>query len=240
MKIFISLFLFILGFSNSSLAQKLSAKELLSLSLEYHDPQGKLLQSDLTFDFIETRPNGQDRSTTVKCNIKKESFVILQSRDSFFIDSKYDKGEISFRVNGRDEISVDIKEKLKLNNDRLLMLRNYYQYLWLLPLKLEDPGTIVHEPAFLKDFFGTESWEIKVTYDPGVGNDIWYFYFHPKTYALVGYRFYHDEAANDGEYILLLGEQESNGVKIPKSRKWYTHKDDKFLGADILEGFWVE
>jgi len=74
-----------------------------------------------------------------------------------------------------------------------------------------------------------------VTYDPEVGDDIWYFYFHPETYALVGYRFYHNESANDGEYILFSGELESYGIRIPQTRKWYTHKEDKYLGADTLE-----
>jgi len=76
--------------------------------------------------------------------------------------------------------------------------------------------------------------EIKVTYDPSVGKDIWYFYFDPTTYALRGYRFYHDEAKNDGEYILIDGEVTINGVKFPKNRAWYTHKEGKYLGNDDL------
>lgn len=240
MKLFASIFFIILGSSSLCFAQNLSAKEVILKSIKYHDPQGKLLQSDLTFDFIETRPNTKDRSITVICNVKKESFTLLQSRDSFFIDSNYEKGKVRFKVNGVDEILPEVKEKYRLNSERFVMMRNYYQYLWLLPLKLKDPGAIIDEQASLEDFFGTESLQIKVTYDPEVGKDIWYFYFQPQTFALVGYRFYHDENANDGEYILLEGEQESSGVRIPKTRKWYTHKEDKFLGSDILNGFWVE
>ena len=240
MKYTLSLVISILMSFNFIHAQEISAKDLLVKSKEYHDPNAKLLTSDLTFDFIETRPGGKDRSTTVKANIVKETFRLLQSRDSFLIDSYYDKGAVSFKVNGDEEIKTAIKEKFRLNNDRFVMMRNYYQYLWLLPIKLDDPGTIIHEEVVLTDFFGTESLQIKVTYKPEVGKDIWYFYFDPNSYAMVGYRFYKNEAANDGEYILLVGEQESNGVRIPKTRKWYMHKDDKYLGADILDGFWVE
>jgi len=67
-----------------------------------------------------------------------------------------------------------------------------------------------------------------------VGKDIWYFYFDKKTVALIGYRFYHDESKNDGEYITLDGEEIIQGIRIPKNRKWYYNKDDKFLGADFL------
>ena len=73
-----------------------------------------------------------------------------------------------------------------------------------------------------------------MTYDPTVGEDIWYFYFHPTTYALIGYRFYHEEAKNDGEYITLEGEEVVQDIKIPKNRHWYYNKNDQFLGADFL------
>ena len=227
-------------FSSFCKAQQINSKQLLSKSFKYHDPLGKLLQSEIIFDFIETRPNASDRSTTVKCNIKNETFTIIANRDSLLVSSIYNKGQMSFSVNGSDEYSEDVKKKFGLFNERFILMRNYYQFLWLLPIKLEDPGTIVHDEVILKDFFGTEALQLKVTYDPDVGDDIWYFYFDPTSYAMIGYRFYHDEAANDGEYILLEGEQESNGVRIPKTRKWYTHKENKFLGADILDGFWVE
>ncbi len=240
MKYTLSLILSLLMSFTFAHAQVINAKVLLANSKAYHDPSGKLLSSNLTFDFIETRPGGKDRSTTVSANIKEETFRLLQSRDSFLIDSNYDKGNITFKVNGTEEIEDSIKEKFRLNNDRFVMMRNYYQYLWLLPIKLDDPGTIIHEEVVLTDFFGTESLQLKVTYEPEVGKDIWYFYFDPTSYAMVGYRFYKNEAANDGEYILLVGEKESNGVRIPKTRKWYMHKDDKYLGADILDGFWVE
>ncbi|MEM1322964.1 MAG: hypothetical protein AAGG75_22050 [Bacteroidota bacterium] len=60
-------------------------------------------------------------------------------------------------------------------------------------------------------------------------------YIHPSTYALLGYRFYHDESKNDGEYITLEGKVLLNGIRFPQTRKWYKNADDKFLGADILQ-----
>ena len=75
---------------------------------------------------------------------------------------------------------------------------------------------------------------LRVTYDPEVGVDTWYLYFDPDTSALVGYRFYHDESANDGEYIVLEGEVSSGTLRLPKARTWYTHGDDRLLGTDTL------
>ena len=101
-------------------------------------------------------------------------------------------------------------------------------------MKLKDPGTIIDPKVTAIDFDGQKSLALRVTYEEAVGKDIWYFYFHPETYALIGYRFYHDESKNDGEYITLEGEESLSSLRLPKIRKWYTHKENKFLGADIL------
>ena len=69
--------------------------------------------------------------------------------------------------------------------------------------------------------------------------DVWFFYFDPGTYAMEIYQFYKGEpdgAGKDtGEYILLSGMEEVEGIKMPKTRAWYYNKDDKYLGTDILE-----
>jgi len=140
--------------------------------------------------------------------------------------------QLSATLNGSSEISEEDTKAFRIDEKRAIFMRNYYHYLWAMPMKLTDPGTIIDPAVKTVDFFGKESLQIKVTYTPEVGHDIWYFYFHPETKALQGYRFYHDEAANDGEYILLDGELEAHGVKIPQSRTWMTHKDDKLLGVD--------
>ena len=114
-------------------------------------------------------------------------------------------------------------------------MKDYYRYLWFLPSTLLDPGTLVDDEVQLVDFFGKKALSVKVTYEENVGQDIWYFYFHPEYYNLIGYRFYHDEAVNDGEYILLDEMTENQQLRLPRHRQWYTHKDEKFLGADILD-----
>jgi hypothetical protein len=101
-------------------------------------------------------------------------------------------------------------------------------------MKLKDPGTIIEEKVESTTFQGTPCYAMKVRYSPEVGQDIWYFYVDKETYALIGYRFYHEESKNDGEYITLEGEETVCQMKLPKTRKWYVNKDDKFLGADIL------
>jgi len=104
-------------------------------------------------------------------------------------------------------------------------------------MKLRDPGTIIAPTVWTETINGSEYLKIKVTYDPEVGGDIWYFYFDPDTYALSAYRFYHDESANDGEYILLEGEEIHSGIRFPAKRSWYINADHRFLGYDQLLGY---
>jgi hypothetical protein len=224
-----------ISFISTNQAQSLTASEIVANSIEYHDPQGKLLKKEVSFFFTETRPNGSDRKSEVRFNLKKEKFQITQIKDDHKIESTYDCGKISFLLDGKKDISAEDKEKYSLDEQRVEMLKSYYQYLWLMPLKLIDEGSNFNPLVKKVDFFGKESLEIRVTYDPSVGSDVWYFYFNPTSYALQGYRFYHDEEKNDGEYIILDEEARYNGVRIPKIRKWFTHKEDKFLGADILD-----
>jgi hypothetical protein len=113
-------------------------------------------------------------------------------------------------------------------------MKNYYTYLYGLPMKLKDPGTLIDPKVERRSFKGKEYLVLKVKYEEGVGKDIWYFYFDPKSYALKVYQFYHDETKNDGEYILLSGIESAIGIKMPKTRAWYLNKDNKYLGTDVL------
>ncbi len=219
----------------SVIGQSISSHELIKKSINYHDPEGRLFKKEVSMDFTETRPNGADRKSSVGFDMCKETFELVSKRDEVSIVSKIEKGVVSFSVDGNDDITTEMTEKYKLNPKRTLMMKNYYQYLWLMPMKLNDPGTMIDPEVEVVDFFGKESLAIRVTYSEDVGKDIWYFYFHPETYAMQGYRFYHDEVKNDGEYILLEEETVYNNVRLPKRRTWYTHKEDKLLGTDILD-----
>ncbi len=219
----------------SIFSQKSEAESLLEKSIQYHDPTGKWETSTFHFPLYESRPDGGYRLTDIKLDNQMGVFEVAQIRGKDRVQRYLSADSCGVRYNHSAAISDDIKKRLRLNceggND---FYRNYYAYLYGLPMKLKDPGTIISPEVKKKDFFGKTLLEIKVTYEPGVGEDIWYFYFDPKTYALSGYRFYHDEAKNDGEYILLEGEITINGVKFPEKRGWYTHKEGKYLGNDDL------
>lgn len=217
------------------LAQIPSAKELLTKSIAHHDPNNTWEQERHHFNLIETRPGGSDRKTNLIVDLPSSFFESHRSVDGHSIKNIVKNNEVQITFDGSDNLDSTIVEKYRLTASRALSMRNYYIYLWGLPMKLRDPGTIINEDIQDEKFNGQEAWKMKVTYDPEVGNDIWYFYFDKESYALIGYRFYHDESANDGEYITLAGEAKVGALLLPAERAWYMHKDDKYLGTDKID-----
>ena len=215
-------------------AQEISGNELLEKAIAFHDPEdnwstfkGKML--------IEMEnPKSSMRSTLVELKLPTNYFKTTVTKDNYVIESELYNDECTLKLNGSTSIFPKIKDSLNISCDRAKMMKNYYTYLYGLPMKLKDPGTIIDNKVIKKTFKEKEYLVLKATYDEEVGNDTWYFYFDPKTYAMEVYQFFHDESKNDGEYILLSGLITVNGIKIPKVRKWYYNKDDVFLATDDL------
>jgi hypothetical protein len=143
-------------------------------------------------------------------------------------------GEGSISVNGSTDVSEAEKERLNLSGPELY--QDYGEYIYLMPMKLKDPGTIVAAEPETVEFDGRRVLGVTVTYDPDVGEHAWDFYFDPDTYALVGCRFHIEDPRSDGEYITFEGEiaDESSGLRLPKVRAWYYNEDGTHLGTDDI------
>jgi len=215
-------------------AQELTGPQLLQKTIAYHDPNGlwEVFQGKL---FITMSiPDGKERLSEVEINLPGEYFKLTSTKDDVIIEQVLNKEECILKLNGSTTISEEDKKSHKLTCERANLMKNYYTYLYGLPMKLKDQGTLIDPKVYQKTFKGKMYKVLKVTYKESVGNDTWYFYFDPETYAMEVYQFYHDEEKNDGEYIILNGLQEINGIKMPKIRAWYYNKDDSYLGTDTL------
>ena len=155
-------------------------------------------------------------------------------RDTISTEYTLDKGKCGIKFGGKSDFDEATAKAHRLSCERANMYKNYYTYLYGLPMKLRDEGTIIHDTVEMKTFMGKRYLVLKVTYEDPVGGDTWYFYFNPENYAMEVYQFFHDEAKNDGEYIILTEEETVNDIKMPKNRAWYYNSDDKYLGTDIL------
>ena len=178
-----------------------------------------------------TRPN---RNSAIHIDLPNEFFMVNAQQGKTLTRYTIHKGECGIQFNGRVPTEAEKKEH-KLSCDRANLYKNYYTYLYGLPMKLKDEGTNIDPKVIRKTFKGKEYLVLTVTYDQEVGKDTWFFYFDPTTYAMEVYQFLKNSKPNSGEYILLTDIATVNGIKMPKNRAWYYNKDDKYLGTDILK-----
>ena len=217
----------------NSYAQQLTGKELLDKAIQYHDPNGNWKVFKGTLNVTMTIPNKPKRDSEIKIDLPNDFFYVKATRGENTTEYTIDKKECKIAFNGNQNPSETILKEHKLSCDRANLYKNYYSYLYGLPMKLKDKGTNIHDTVEKKQFKGKEYLVLKVTYDESVGKDTWYFYFNPKTYAMEIYQFF--KATKDsGEYILLSEEEIISGIKMPKVRAWYYNKDDGYLGTDTL------
>jgi len=216
-----------------SIAQE-TGEELIAAAIKYHDPEGNWEKTKAIFNFLDTRPGKEARPATLYLNNTSGTLCVMREQDGAKVTRHTENGVCTYDIDGNFTPSAEEIEQFSLNEKRSLMLRNYYLYLWGLPMKLTDSGTRIDSEIYKKEFNGNQTNAARVTYDAEVGSDIWYFYFEPETNEMIGYQFFHDEEKGDGEYILLSEIVELNGMKIPKNRAWYTNPDSTLLGTDHL------
>ena len=216
-------------------AQTLSSTELLERSINFHDPHKNWSSFKGMLQITMQTPEKSDRISEIVINLPEEYFKLIEKRDDYIMQHIMDKEECFLTLNDRSDFSDEDAKKHRLTCERTETMKNYYTYLYGLPMKLRDPGTIIHPGVSSKTFKGKKYLVLKASYEKEVGGDVWYFYFDPKTYAMEIYQFYHDEAKNDGEYILLEGLYEVSGIKMPSIRTWYYNKNDAYLGTDTLD-----
>ncbi len=226
---------FWIALSSVMLAQTPSPNSILTRSIAFHDPQDQWETSSNEFILRESRPGSPDRSTILQIDLYHEIFNLDQNRDGNRIQYFISGDTVDILFNGSADYTAEQEKQFHLTEERALILKDYYSYLYGLPMKLRDPGTILDPKVEKVLFQDNETWRIRVTYEEEVGGDIWYFYFDPESFALVGYQFFHDEAARDGEYIVLEDLKIINGLSIPQSRSWHTNSDSTFLGKDVIE-----
>lgn len=210
----------------------LPAQEILARSIAWHDPGHKWETGSLSLSLYESRPGNGYRLSDILIDNEHGVFEMTRRQEKELIYRRSSPEGCEVMVNGAEKFFPQAEDIQSLRCKDNARYSNYYSYLWGLPMKLKDPGAIVAPTAYVRDFYGRQLYEVHVTYAEGVGSDSWYFYFDPVNFALSGYRFYHNESAGDGEYILLEGETEVDGFRIPSKRHWYTHQGRAYLGTD--------
>jgi len=218
-----------------------SAEELVERSVAYHDPDGvwnargvEIIAEVRLAERLAAERGYATRTDRIRIHEASGEFHYRAEKAGDVIEVVSDHGTFQAKLNGSPEIAEADRQAHGLSQDRLVRWRDYFAYMFGMPMKLRDPGTHLGAEVRSAEFAGRQALALRVTYTPEVGTDVWYFYFDPGTYALVGCRFFHDESANDGEYIVFEGEEAGGRLKLPKLRRWYMNLDDEFIASDEI------
>ena len=188
-----SIFLLFVIFSTSQFfGQDITGSQLLEKAIEYHDPNGNWSTFSGTFNITMKTPTKSDRHSMIRVDLPNEYFNLFATQDKTSYGYILDKEKCQIYYN-RNIATEEEKTANKLSCERAKMYQNYYTYLYGLPMKLKDAGTIIHEKVALQKFKEKNYLVLKVSYEKEVGEDTWYFYFDPSTYAMEVYQFYHEE-----------------------------------------------
>ncbi|MEL6671339.1 MAG: DUF6503 family protein [Bacteroidota bacterium] len=220
--------------SQAGFGQTPSASELLDRSIQYHDPSGNWGKVPVSFQFTTAFPGRDDRYLKVSIDVYQEKFEVAPAGEKPQGPvRRMVKDSCSVDWDGKTSFSAEETKKYRLSCQAIQRTRDYYTYLYGLPMKLKDPGTNLRE-AVRQEFVGeVKCWVLTVDYDPEVGTDTWEFFFHPETYQMMAYRFYRGEEPK-GEHILMKGEVEVGGMKLPKDRVWLYWPSYKYLATDFM------
>lgn len=195
-------------------AEPITGRDFILKSIEYHDPKSTWPTLKATFLIQDSLPAGRDSRFYEFSLDNKQSKMVYKIKDLHYIV-------------WNDSVQVFEGE---IEKERALRMRNYYSYLWGLPMKLMDSGTDIEDSVKTEILDGVSYHVVRVPYE----KDIWYFYLEPDTYRMAAYKFYQDEPNQKGEVIYLKGEAEFQGMKIPANRSWYRTEIPEFLGTDQL------
>jgi uncharacterized protein DUF6503 len=213
------------------------ASDLLTRSIAYHDPEGKWQQGAFRITDISSRPDGTiGRRTILRIDNARGRFDMETRLDGRVVTATINGDSVeTVRLDGRSQFSQEEVQRYQLTPAEVLTKRNFFLYLLGLPMKLRDPGTRLDPVAKETNFQGVAVYELRVTYEEGVGKDTWYFYLDSTTCALVGHRFYHNETAGDGEYAVLSEEITGQGLRLPRVRKWHRNQDGEWFITHTIE-----
>lgn len=223
---------------NAVKAQKitdLNAKDVLKKCISFHDPKGNWSNLHQKLYFHAKEPDNDNIREEVLLDNRTTYFCHISRADGKVIEKEIADTTVIARINGDTAISAEDRKKYRLMPRQIRSARNSYVYLYGLPMKLNDRGTILSDTVKVDTFNGKNYLVLTVKYEKGVGTDTWFFYIHPTTYALEGYRFNHNRKPNDGEFIICEDIIEVGGIRMPKVRLWHENETGKYMATDILE-----
>ena len=125
---------------------------LLEQSIAYHDPQNKWPSFNATMAVVMKSPKNTERITRIYMDHTKGRFELNATRGDENTQYILGPNQCDITFNGRSEFTPEEIKTHRLDCSQAQRMKNYYTYLYGLPMKLKDPGTQLDPKAFKKIF----------------------------------------------------------------------------------------
>ncbi len=209
-------------------------QQLLEKTITHHDPKDNWSNLKAHLYLSSTDTAGQENLFELEIDNTDGYFSYITHEDGKEIIKGLSGGKEFYLINGKTDIGEEDRKKYELTPEGVKWVHSFYGYLYGLPMKLRDKGAIISDTVSKEQFNGKMYQTLQVTYEPGLGEEVWTFFLDPKTAAVEAYRFMFSPGSDEGEYILLDETLTIEDIKIPKVRKWHLVKGNKYLGTDNL------
>jgi Family of unknown function (DUF6503) len=227
--------LVIILLSFASLAQaQLTANDILQKSIKVHNPNQRWHKLKAAFDMSIVREKHADRLFTIALNVPKKQFFYQVKTDTLRYSQGLKGDKLAISLNGKSAVSeADIK-KQGLTQTRTQYLKEVYEYLLLLPMRLQNDSTKLSKTYSTEIFNKTNCYKLTIQYEPINENETWHFFIDTQSFILKGYQFYVKDKTTNGEYIYLEDYATIKGILMPKTKLWYWNKDGSFFRTDRI------
>jgi hypothetical protein len=106
--------------------------------------------------------------------------------------------------------------------------KDFYTYIWGLPMKLKDPKTTITQLPNKIMFFEDSCYVLQTEYS----NEQWEYYISDEDYYLAGFRFEKKDGSG-GEIVRNVGIENWNGINTPLKRVWF-ELNESLVGTDVF------
>jgi len=235
---YLSIAVLITLFCQAIIAQNdyINGDQLLKKMIEKADPNHQWPETTLKVHIQEPRVGNPQRHTKLTLKNAESYFAMERFRvDGIVSRSLSADGTSEIALDGIVDLPDSIIQKYKLNVQRTINHKRFYELMYGLPMTLNKSLWQNINPARRSQFEGKEVYEISIELKEEMISKFWTLIIGVNLYKLLAIEFSHpDETDGEEEIIKFEGEIKIANVVLPRIRNWYIKGSNEYLGSDII------
>ena len=224
--------IFILSACNQE--KSLDGLQILNESITAHDSSGTWNRASLNLYIQEPRVSNPLRYSILKLDNSKNTFELSRNRDEYVSKHVIESDGNSFTLlDGKKEIDTSLIKKYRLDPQRNIGYKNFYQLMYGLPMSLNsymEKIVSTTEVVFNKE----QCYKIEVELKEPMISKHWIIYISKANNRITGIEIVFPDKPNEGDRLYFEGIIKIDGIKIPRIRHWHELKNDAYSGSDII------